>query len=67
MRGDEIKSGDHVQFAYLPSAMRVTPILVTDVAPNGMIQLGGRGWYQPHLLMKVYVPKTCFGQRKKAS
>lgn len=48
-----IQPGDYVQFAYLPKSMQVTPILVTNVAKNGLVELYGRGWFQPHLLMRV--------------
>ena len=51
-----IEPGDYVQFAYLPSSMKVTPVLVTAIAPNGMVEIYGRGWFQPYLLMKVDPP-----------
>lgn len=63
MKDEPIKIGDHVILRHLPSSMCVTPILVTDVAPNGMIQLSGRGWFQPYLLRKKQVPRPCIGRR----
>lgn len=59
-----LKRGDYIRFAHLPKTMEVTPIAVTAVAKNGMVELSGRGWFQSHLLEKVLPPAKL---RKRAS
>ena len=54
---EAIERGDYVLFRYLPIKMEPSPILVTGIAANGLVQLQGRGWFQPDLLKKVRSPQ----------
>ena len=60
-----IRPGDYVRFSHLPSAMNHGPFLVTATARNGLVELYGLGWFQPHFLMKVASPEEQARRLKK--
>lgn len=60
-----IQPEDYVRFVHLPSAMNEGPFLVTAIAANGMVELYGKGWFQPYLLMKVASPEEQANRLKK--
>lgn len=62
-----LQEGDYVRFRYLPRDCEPTPIRVSAVAPNGMILLLNRGWFQQHLLKRVTQFAQPARRRKKAA